>query len=123
MFKISIYILNYLDDLASAEANNKAQFAYETLGAVLNKCGIEEATNISCPSSTVMTFIGVLFNTEELCMEVTPERLREILFLLQSWLGRDTASLKEIQSLLGKLNLIAACVRPGEFLFQECWNG
>ena len=41
-FNIGIYILNYLDDLASAETKDKAQFAYETLGAVLNKCGIGE---------------------------------------------------------------------------------
>ena len=40
MFKIGICILNYLDDLASAETVDKAQFAYETLGAVLHKCGI-----------------------------------------------------------------------------------
>ena len=78
MFKIGIYILNYLDDLASAETKDKAQFAYEHLGDVLNKYGIEEATNKSCPPSTVMTLIGILFNTEKLCMEVTPERLREI---------------------------------------------
>ena len=60
-----------------------------------------------------MTFIGILFNTEKLTMEVTTEILHEIRYLLQSWLDRDTTSLKEIQSLLGKLNFIAACVRPG----------
>ena len=46
-------------------------------------------------------------------MGVTPERLHEIRYLLQSWLDRETASLIEIQYLLGKLNFIAACVRPG----------
>ena len=119
MFKIGIYILNYLDDLASAETVDKAQFAYETLGAVLHKCGIEEAKKKACPPSTVMTFIGILFNTEKLTMEVTTERLHEIRYLLQSWLDRDTASLKEIQSLLGKLNFIAACVRPGRIFISR----
>lgn len=43
MFKIGIYIINYLDDLASTETSDRAQFAYNTLGAILEKCGIEEA--------------------------------------------------------------------------------
>ena len=43
MFKLGIYILNYLDDLASAEIRQNAEFAFKTLQAVLKKCGIEEA--------------------------------------------------------------------------------
>ena len=31
LFKIGIYILNYLDDLASAETPQNAQFAFGTL--------------------------------------------------------------------------------------------
>ena len=50
---------------------------------------------------------------KKLTMEVTTERLHEIRYLLQSWLDRDTTSLKEIQSFLGNLNFIAACVRTG----------
>ena len=44
-------------------------------------------------------------------MEITPERLEEIRKLTQSWLEKDSASLKQIQSLLGKLNFVAACVK------------
>lgn len=59
-----------------------------------------------------MTFIGILFNKEKMTMEVTPERLRKIQLLLQTWLGKKAASLTEIQSLLGQLNFIAASVKP-----------
>ena len=109
MLKIGIYILNYLDDLAFAETSDRARFAYNTLGAILEKCGIEEAKNKSCPPSAVMTFISIVFNTEKMTMGVTPGRLHEIQLLLQTLLGKETASLKEIQSLLGKLNFITAC--------------
>ena len=113
MFQIGIFILNYLDDLASAETVEKAIFSFNTLRTILKKCGIEEAQNKACPPSTVMVFIGILFNTVKMTIEVTPERLKEIKILLHTWLNKETASLKEIQSLLGKLNFIAACVRPG----------
>ena len=66
MFKIGILILNYLDDFASAETPDRAEFAYQTLGTILEKCGIEESKEKACPPSTIMTFVGVLFNTETL---------------------------------------------------------
>ena len=66
-----------------------------------------------------MTFIGILFNTEKLTMEVTPERLYEIQHLLQTWLDKETASLREIQSLLGKLNFVASCLRPGRIFISR----
>ena len=78
MFKIGILVLNYLDDLASAETKENALFAYNTLSKLLQNCGIEEAKDKSCPPCTVMTFIGVLFNTESMAIEITPERLVEI---------------------------------------------
>ena len=37
MFKLEIYILNYLDDLASAEIRQNAEFAFKTLQGVLKK--------------------------------------------------------------------------------------
>lgn len=119
MFKIGVLILNYLDDLASAETRENAEFAYCTLGTVLQKCGIEESVDKASPPSTIMTFIGVLFNSETMTVEVTPERLTEIKALIVRWLDKDQATLKEIQSLLGKLNFVAACVRPGRIFISR----
>ena len=49
MFKIGILVLNYLDDFASAETREEQEFAYWTLGAILEKCGIEESKEKACP--------------------------------------------------------------------------
>ena len=66
-----------------------------------------------------MTFVGVLFNTETMTIEITPERLCELRALLTTWLNKELASLKEVQSLLGKLNFVAACVRPGRIFISR----
>ena len=79
LFKLGIYILNYLDDLASAELKENAVFAFKTLQAILQKCGIDEAKHKACPPSTSMTFVGVLFNTITMTIEITPVRLQEIM--------------------------------------------
>ena len=111
--------MNYLDDLASAETAQNAEFAFKTVQAILQKCGIEEAKKKACSPATSMIFIGVLFNTITMTIEITPTRLQEIINILASWLNKDMASLKEIQSLLGKLNFVAACVRPGRIFISR----
>ena len=77
----------------------------------------------SVPPSQIMVFLGVLFNTTTMTIEVTPERLVEIKQLIQMWLGKTPATLKQIQSLLGKLNFVAACVRPSRIFVSRllCW--
>ena len=116
MLQIGIAILNYLDDLAGADM---AVFACNCLGTVLQKCGFEEALDKAPPLSEIMAFLGVLFNTLTITMELTPERLVEISCLVKFWLSKDSASLKQVQSLLGKLNFIAACISMVEY---EKWR-
>lgn len=122
MLQLGVAILNYLDDLAGAEKRENAEFAYNCLGAVLHKCGFEEAFDKSSPPSEIMTFLGVLFNSLTMTVEVTPERLTEIRNLIEIWLKKEFATLKEIQSLLGKLNFVAACVRPSRIFVSRLLN-
>ena len=82
LFRIGICVLNYFDGHASAERAQHTEFAFRTLQSILEKCGIEKAKIKACPPSTIMVFVRVLFNTEKMIMEVTPERLIEIRVLL-----------------------------------------
>ena len=119
MFKIGILVLNYSDDFASAETRERAEFAYQTLGAILEKHGIEKSKEKACPLSTIMTFVGILFNTKTLTIEITPERLAEIRLLIIFRLNKSKATLKEVQSLLGKLYFVAACVRSSRIFISR----
>jgi hypothetical protein len=69
-----------------------------------------------------MSFLGVLFNTVRMTMEITPERLKELLRLIQTWLHKDKACLKDAQSLLGKLIFVAACVKPSRVFINRLLN-
>ena len=66
-----------------------------------------------------MTFVGVLLNTQTLTLEITPEGLAEIRLLIIFWLNKSKATLKEVQSLLGKLNFVAACVRSSRVFISR----
>ena len=61
-----------------------------------------------------MTFLGILFDSVQFTLSTDEERLSEIRDLLDCWLARQWCSRNELQSLLGKLNFVAACVRPGQ---------
>jgi len=122
MFRIGVYVLNYLDDLAGAEVKDLAEFSYDCLGVVLKRCGLKESVDKASPPSEIMTFLGVLFNTITMTMEVTPERLEEISKLVAEWLRKPEASLRQVQSLVGKLNFVAACVRSGRVFICRLIN-
>ena len=84
--------------------------AYEELGNLLKSCVIEESKDKACPPSTKMVFMEVLFNTEGMTLSVTPDRVQEILDSVNFWLSKSTATLQELQSLIGKLSFVASCV-------------
>ena len=84
--------------------------------------GLEESAGKACPPSTQMTFIGVLFDTNSLILKITPERLAEIQMVVTEWLLKEEATLKELQSLLGKLNFVAHCVKPARIFIARLLN-
>ena len=55
-------------------------------------------------------------------VEVTKERLSEIRKLTEEWLNKDLASIKQIQSLLGKLNFVGACVKRSRIFISRMLN-
>ena len=55
-------------------------------------------------------------------IEVTEDKLEEIKRLVLSWLQKDMSNLKELQSLVEKLNFVAACVRPGRMFISRLIN-
>jgi hypothetical protein len=112
-------MVNYIDDLAGLGLPKDAYKAYNTLGVILSDLGVEEAQEKSCPPSPVMEFLGVEFHVPSMSMRVTPERVQEILCLVESWLQKKKASKRELQSLIGKLQFVSKCIRPGRIFVSR----
>ncbi|XP_071176474.1 uncharacterized protein [Mytilus edulis] len=114
-----LQIVNYLDDLAVCDVQEKAFDAYAILGEVLDNCGLEESVEKATPPSTSMVFLGILFDTVSCTLSITKDRLEEILYLVKSWLQKERCSLKDLQSLLGKLHFVSSCVCPGRLFVSR----
>ena len=104
-------ILNYLDDFMGVAPPSQAWTAYHFLGELLSQLGLRESTTKAVAPSTVVTCLGVQFDTVNMTMSVAPFRLAEIFTLLKRWRLRKSCTKSALQSLLGKLMFVAKCVR------------
>ena len=106
--------------MGGAETVNKACDAYDAVGGLLAKCGLEESVQKGVAPTTRMEFLGITVDTVKLTLEVTPDRVTEISLLVKACLRN--ASLRDLQSLLGKLHFVSTCVRPGRLFVSRLLN-
>ena len=97
----------------SIEVRDRAMASFLTLGRLLHDLGVKEAPDKSVWPSTVVEFLGILFNLVLLTISVPPAKMQDIHRLLKTWTNKHMCTKKELQSLAGKLQFAASCVRPG----------
>ena len=110
---------NYLDDFGAAESWDLANEMFQKLREILKLCGLEEAFDKACTPASRMLFLGILFDTIAMTLSISKDRLLEILNLLHKWSDKCYASKKEVQQLIGKLQFVAKCVRPGRLFLSR----
>ena len=114
------FALSYLDDFMGISTPHDADRQFELSGSLLQALGLQESSQKVCPPSTQMICLGVLFDTVNLTMSVTPARLRELQdAVLPPWLVKKSATRTELQSLIGKLAFVCKCVRPGRLFLSR----
>ena len=114
--------INYLDDFASAEWKQLAQQSYQSFGSMFEAIGGQEAGDKACPPNTVMEFLGTWFDTVRMTISVTENRMEELKEMLKGWLCKQRYNKKQLQQLIGKLQFITNCVRPGHLFICRLLN-
>ena len=105
-------ILNYADDFAGAETSYEiALLSFETLGNLLAEIGLIESKSKASPPATTMVYLGVKFDTVDLCMYVEDDKVTELRQELKKWSRKTVAKKHELQSILGKLLWVSKTVR------------
>ena len=104
--------VNYCDDLGGVEATKaRADESFTRLGSLLPELGLVESVDKARAPSTVMTYLGVNFNTITMTMSVPPEKMAEIKEDIERYYKKSTTTKKSLQSLLGKLFWVSRVVR------------
>lgn len=69
-----------------------------------------------------MIFVRISFDTQNFTISIDGQRLAEISQLVLDWLTKQVCNKKDLQSLLGKLNFVSQCVRPGRIFVNILLN-
>ena len=69
-----------------------------------------------------MICLGLLVDTAAVTLEVPPSRLDDLQAELKLWQSSTCFTKKQLQSLLGKLSFVTACVKPGRIFMARLLN-
>ena len=119
---IGYFLLNYVDDFIGADLEVVAQKSYDTFGRLLSALGVQEATTKAVPPSTIIEFLGVGFDVIKQVMFVTEDRMVELADELDKWYVDKLIQRKDQESLIGKLQFVTSCVRPGRVFISRLLN-
>ena len=116
---LEYFLLNYVNDFVEAEHLSKAWESYKALTKLLSDLRVETLKEKIVPPTTRLEFLGITFDSETMEMEVSPQKLSEIKQELGGWLLKTSAKQKEVESLIGKLQFLAKCVRAGRIFLAR----
>ena len=119
---IGYFLLNYIDDFVGAEVLGIAQKSYETFGRLLSSLGVQEAESKAIPPTHQLEFLGVGFDTIQGIIFMTQDRLQELDEELSKWFVGRRFSRKDLEWLIGKLQFVMSCVRPGRVFIARLLN-
>lgn len=109
----------YLDDLGSCARPEEAQKAFDTLGTVIGDSGLIEAGEKAVSPTTIMTFLGIEVDSNSMEIRVPQDKLDDIFSILDRWASKKSATKRQLQSLIGKLQFLAKCVAAGRVFISR----
>ena len=114
--------INYIDDFGGAASLEEAEDAFQKLKILLFELGLEDSPDKGCPPSSMMIFLGLLYDTVAMTISIREDKLEEIKSLIRTWLSKQDATVLELQSLIGKLLYVCSCIHPGHLFMQQLLN-
>ena len=113
--------LHYLDDFLFLGPPGSSACA-NALELALTTCrhlGVPVAMHKTEGPSTQLTFLGIQINTDDMSLSLADDKLTRIRSLVLSWRSRQSATKRELQSLIGHLSHAAWVVLPGRTFPQR----
>ena len=120
--KLQYFLLNYVDDFLGAEHRDIIWAAYTHLTELLAKLKVDTAPEKIVPPTTRIEFLGITLDSQTMTMEIPTEKIKETQMELNTWTYRTAATRKELESIVGKLQFMGKCVKPGRVFIARLLN-
>ena len=113
--------VHYLDDflVAGAPGTDQCSSAVQLTLSACESLGIPVAFDKLEGPSTRITFLGIMLDTEARVMSLPQGKLEEIQSKVLSWLGRRSATKRELLSLIGTLSFATKVVHAGRLFLRR----
>lgn len=104
---------HYLDDFifAGKERSNHCKELMNCFSDTCMELGIPIAEDKSVGPVTVLTFLGLEINTDEMLIKIPQNKLDALKEMLEKFLFLKRVTLKDLQSLVGSLNFFGKAIR------------
>ena len=113
--KYLLIIIHYSDDFLMFTKNtlSMALDNLKTLKKAFKEMDIPVADDKLVGPATELPYLGLMINTDKFIISIPQEKVDELMEQMPWWCGRRTCTLRELQSLNGKLNFYSKAIPPG----------
>ena len=118
---INYTVYNYIDNFMGLELPDRVWGAITTLGNLLRDLGVQESEEKSVVPTTIIKFLGVLFDLLRQVIILPENKQKDIQQELKKW-EKTIVYKKQLQQLAGKLQFAALCVRPGRVFICRLYD-
>lgn len=115
---------HFLDDFIFVGSNKTDECVRlaVTFEQICSELEIPVAAEKSVGPTTVLVFLGLELDSNEMLVRVPLHKIEELLELLQSYASRKKMSLKELQSIVGKLSFVSRAVRSSRAFLRRFYD-
>ena len=117
--QMEFFLLNYVDDFVGTEVKELVWKSYQALITLLEELRVDTSVEKLVPPTTRLEFLGVMFDSQKMTMEISKEKMTEIIAEIKTWLLKVSARRVEVESLIGKLQFMAKCIKAGQIFLSR----
>ena len=112
-------MIDYIKDYIGMGIPSVAWACYGALTDLMPELSLTISSKKLVPPAMQVTCFGVLIDTVRDTIAIPPEKLADISHAVCQWLGKDVASKRQLQSILGLLLYIHECVKPARVFLNR----
>ena len=118
------FVIHYLDDflIVTSADTNQGEHALRILLESFEQLGLPVAWEKLEGPSTCLTFLGFELDTKSMETRLPNHKLEEVRREVQLWMGRKSATRKELESVVGKLAHVSRVVKPGKTFLRHLFE-
>ena len=119
--KFQLLIIHYSDDFlmfSRSDLSTALDHLYR-LKKAFKYLDIPVADDKLIGPATELPYLGIHINTVEFCISIPEDKVNELMEQMPWWCGRRTCTLRELQSLNGRLNFFSKAIIPGRMFTRR----